>query len=249
MTISGITVFERNVNSNYHSLQARLQKRLSHGLSLVTSYVFSKGISDGRGGSGSGGVAPIAPQNPYYLRAERSLSDEHFAHRFGTTFVYQLPTLDSSSSVVRGILGGWTTAGILTLSSGRLVNLSVQGNPANTGSPNRPNVLRDWRLSSSERSLDEWFDTSAFVKNDPFTFGNAARNLIEAPGRVNLDFAIYKTFNFTERLRLQFRTEAFNITNTPFFGFPNAQVGNANFGQISSAGRPRNLQFGLKLIF
>jgi len=242
-------VFERNVNSNYHSLQTRLEKRLTHGLSLLTSYVFSKGISDGRGGSGSGGVAPIAPQDPYYLRAERSLSDEHFAHRFVTSAVYQLPSLESSSSVARTVLGGWTAAGILTLSSGRLVNLSVAGNPANTGSPNRPNVLHDWRLGSSERSLGEWFDTSAFAKNDPYTFGNAARNLIESPGLANLDFAIYKTFTFTERLRLQFRAEAFNMTNTPHFGFPNAQVGNANLGIISSAGRPRNLQFGLKLIF
>jgi len=166
-----------------------------------------------------------------------------------TSAIYQLPALETSHPVARAVLGGWATAGIVTFSSGRLVNLSVRGNPANTGSPNRPNVLHDWRLSSNERSLDEWFDTSAFVKNDPYTFGNAARNLIEGPGLANIDFALYKTFQLGERFRLQFRAEAFNVTNTPHFGSPNAQVGNASFGKISNAGRPRNLQFGLKFIF
>lgn len=66
---------------------------------------------------------------------------------------------------------------------------------------------------------------------------------------MNFDFAVYKHFALHESVRLQFRAEAFNIMNTPQFGIPNAQVGNPNFGVISSAERPRNLQFGLKIIF
>lgn len=86
-------------------------------------------------------------------------------------------------------------------------------------------------------------------ENDPFTFGNAARNLVEAPGVVNSDFAVYKYFRISEGKRLQFRSEAFNLFNTPQFEVPNAQIGNPNLGRISSAGRPRNLQFGLKFLF
>ena len=89
----------------------------------------------------------------------------------------------------------------------------------------------------------------SFARNDPNTFGNAARNLIEAPGVVNFDFAVYKNFRFREGWRLQFRWEAFNVFNTPAFGVPNAQLGNPNIARIGGAGRPRNLQLGLKFLY
>jgi hypothetical protein len=246
---------EASSNSNFHSMQTRVEKRLSHGLSLLASYMWSKTISDARGTSGAGGVSSIEPQNPLNLRAERALADEHYGHRFVSSYVYDLPFgrnrayMASATRWVEGLLGGWTIAGISTLSSGRMINLSVQGNPSNSGSPDRPNVVKDWKLSKDERRLDRWFDTTAFVRNDPRTYGNAGRNLIEGPGTVNFDFAVYKHFALRETVRLQFRAEAFNVMNTPKFGIPNAQVGNPNFGVISSAERPRNLQFGLKIIF
>jgi len=245
---------EPSSNSNFHSLQTRLEKRLSNGLSLLGSYIWSKVISDGRGTSGAGGAAPVEPQNPQNHSLERSLADEHRAHRFVSSYVYDLPFgrgkafLANANRFVEGALGGWTVAGITTLTSGRMVNLSVQGNPSNTGGPDRPDVVGDWRLGD-QRSLDRWFNTAAFVRNAQFAFGNAGRNLIEAPGSVSFDFAIYKHFALRERVRIQFRAEAFNFMNTPQFGIPNAQVGNQNFGVISSAERSRNLQFGLKVIF
>jgi hypothetical protein len=153
------------------------------------------------------------------------------------------------NAVLNGIFGGWTIAGITTFNSGRPLTLSVQGNPSNTGGPDRPNVVGEWRLDDDVRTLDRWFDTSAFVPNAPFTFGNAGRNTLIAPREINLDLAVHKSFQTTESTRLQFRFEAFNATNTPTFGAPNTQVGNPNFGVIGSAGRPRNLQLGLKFIF
>jgi hypothetical protein len=109
--------------------------------------------------------------------------------------------------------------------------------------------VHDWHLSGDQRSLDHWFDTTAFVANAPYTYGNAGRNLLTSPSQNGMDLAVYKEFKITERARLQFRVEAFNFTNTPSFGVPNAAVGNANFGTIGGASRPRNLQFGLKVIF
>lgn len=253
--IAGLNYFERTANANYHALQTRLEKRLTHGLSVLSSYTWSKNISDGRGAGGVGGTSSLTAQNPHLLSAERALSDEHFAHRFVASPIYQLPFgrgkrfLTDSPSAVNALLGGWTLASIVTLQSGGRANLSVRGNPANTGTANRPNALRDWRLDSGTRSLDRWFDTDAFERNPPYTYGNAARNLIEAPGLVNLDLAIYKAFSIKEDLTVQFRAEAFNVSNTPAFSRPNTQVGNRNFGQIGGAGRPRNLQFGLKIIF
>ncbi len=242
-------------NSNFQSLQVKVEKRLSKGLSVLSSYIWSKTISDGRGESGAGGVSNSLPQDPLNLRAERSLADEHRPQRFVASTVYQLPIgrgrayLANTPRVVNAILGGWSMAAIVTLESGRLASLSVRGNPSNTGGPDRPNVVHGWQIDKSVRSLDQWFDTTAFVANAPFTFGNAGRNLISGPGVVNLDGALYKEFRIVERVRAQFRAESFNVTNTPPFGIPNVQVGDPTFGQINGSGGQRNLQFGLKLIF
>ena len=236
------------------TLQTRLEKKLTHGLSISSNYVFSKTISNGEGGA-SVGVTSAGPQDPRNFRAERALADENFKHRFVASYVYDLPfgkgrpLLQHANPVLETVAGGWTLAGILTLSSGLRVDLGVQGNPSNTGGHDRPNVLHDWFLDSDQRSVSRWFDTTAFAPNAAFTFGNAARNLIGGPPLHNFDFALYKSVQVIERLRIQFRAEAFNATNTPYFGSPNATVGTPAFGQISSAGTPRNLQFGLKAIF
>ncbi len=244
-----------SANANFQSLQVRVEKRLTHGLSVLSSYVWSKTISDARGVSPDGGASANVPQNPQNLRAERSLADEHIPHRFVVSEIWELPFgsgrrfLSNAHPVIQFLAGGWTVADITTMESGGRVNTGVRGNPSNTGDANRPNAVHDWLLPAGQRSLQRWFDTTAFEINAPYTFGNAARNLIEGPGMVNFDLALYKSFRITETKRLQFRTEAFNGFNTPRFGDPNAQAGNPNIGVISSAGRPRNLQFGLKLVF
>ncbi|HTM49704.1 MAG TPA: TonB-dependent receptor, partial [Bryobacteraceae bacterium] len=252
--IAGINYETGNGNQNYEALQLRGEKKFGRGFSFSAGYIFSKTIGDGQGGFGGGGNTSAAEQNIRNFRAERALADEHMKHRFVSNYVYDLPVGRGrrfASGAPRGldaIIGGWTTAGIVTFSSGLRVDLGVVGNPANTGGPNRPNVVHDWRLASGQ-SIDHWFDSSAFSVPAAFTFGNAGRNLIDGPGLANFDLAVYKGFRFTERFRAQFRAEAFNATNTPYFGSPNAQVGNPNIGQISSAGTPRNLQFGMKIVF
>ena len=157
--------------------------------------------------------------------------------------------LSSAPCFADWVLGGWAAAGITTLSAGNRVNLSVQGNPSSSGKTDRPNLLRDPRLSRDQRSLDRWFDTDAFQRQPNYTFGNAPRNAIEAPGIVNFDLALFKLFRVAERVELQFRAEAFNAMNTPNFGKPGAQLGASGFGVISSADDSRTLQFGLKLRF
>ncbi|MEK7406123.1 MAG: carboxypeptidase regulatory-like domain-containing protein [Acidobacteriota bacterium] len=225
---------EWTANGSYHGLQFKAEKRLSAGLSFLGAYMWSKAIDD---------LNDNQP-DPYNMRLERALSDNHVPHRFVVSYNYDLPFGHG-----RRLLGGWSIGGITVFSSGNRVDMTVQGNPQNNGRPNRPDILRDPRLAKKERSLGRWFDTSAFVANRPYTFGSAPRNAIEGPGLVNFDFAAYKQFNLTERWNVQFRTELFNATNTPRFGNPNAQVGARNFGIISSAGAPRIIQFGLKLRF
>jgi hypothetical protein len=252
--LSSITYETGNANQGYNGLQVRLEKKLTHGLSISSNYVFSKTMSDSEGGA-STGTTSSGPQDIHNFRAERSLADESFKHRLVTSYVYDMPFgrgrtfLNQIPKAVDLVAGGWTVAGILTLSSGLRVDLGVQGNPSNTGGHDRPNVLHDWYLGPDQRSINRWFDTTAFAPNAPYTFGNASRNLIGGPPLRNFDLAIYKTIPVVERVKIQFRAEAFNSTNTPYFGSPNATVGTPAFGQISSAGTPRNLQFGLKALF
>ncbi len=148
------------------------------------------------------------------------------------------------------MFGGWSLAGITALTSGRFVNVSVRGNPTSTGvNADRPNALRAWHFSHDQRTLDGRFDTDAFAPNEPFMVGNAGRNLIEGPGLANFDFALSKNFNLTESKNLQFRWEAFNLSDIPQLTVSNLQVGTGSLGQINRAGRPRDLQFGLKFIY
>lgn len=241
------------VYGNYHALQFKAEKRLSSGLSFLASYIWSKAIGDAAGDAAAGSTSSEA-QNPRDLRAEKALADEHFPQRFVVSYNYDLPfgrgRRFGSAGLLDALLGGWAIGGITTLNSGRCVTVGVQGNPSNTGTSNRPNATGiSPKLTRSERSLDRWFNTSAFVANAPYTYGNVSRNILEAPGLVNLDFAAYRLFQPAENLRLQFRAEFFNFTNTPFFGAPGSSLGTGQFGVINSAAPARIIQFGLKLNF
>ena len=109
-------------------------------------------------------------------------------------------------------------------------------------------VSGDGTLSSSQRTIDHWFDTTAFLVQQQYTYGNAGRNILFGPGLKNLDLSLSKSFPIAENKRLQFRAESFNFTNTPAFGQPGATLNGLGVGQITSAGDPRRIQFGLKFI-
>ncbi|MCL5745309.1 MAG: TonB-dependent receptor, partial [Acidobacteria bacterium] len=248
-----------SANSNYNAFQVKVEKRMSHGLSLLASYVWSKTISDARGGADAGGTADNAVQDKNNLKAEKSLADEHFPNRFVMSANYDVPwgrnraLLSNMPRWADLFIGQWAVGGILTLNSGRRVNIGVQGDPANVGNATapRPNVVPGQKpdLPADERSLDRWFNTDAFVRQPSYTFGNAARNLVAAPGLRNLDLAIYKMFKFNEMRYFQLRGEFFNASNTPFFNAPGNSLGLAQFGVISGAADARIIQLGLKFYF
>ncbi len=246
-----------NGNSLFHSLQTKIEKRFSNGFTLLSSFIWSKTIGDVPGFAGSGNAPNSGIQDPRNRKLERGLDNQHMGKRFVASYIYDLPFGQGKrwgsnwGGATDAVLGGWTIAGITTLTDGQPAGLNVRGNPSNASTFTRPNVVagQTWRLPRDERTLERWFNTDAFVAPPKYEFGNAGRNIIIRPGRVNFDLALYKMFRFTERYRLQFRFEAFNAFNTPPIGTPNLQVGNKNFGRITSAGRPRNLQFGLKFLW
>ncbi len=236
-------------NSSYNALQAKLQKSLSFGLNFLASYTWSKSLdiqSEGQSGS----IATI-----YDLRRDWGPSDFDRRHLFVFSGIYQLPVgkgkahLAGSNGLLQTLLGNWNVGTIVTLTSGRPYSISAGGDVANVGGGSqRARVVGD-PLSGFTQSRLEWFNTAAFVTPAPFTFGNAGRNNMSGPAQKNVDFVTFKDFLFTERLRLQFRGEFFNVFNHPNFGLPDGNTQSSSFGQIHSASAPRDIQFGLKLIF
>lgn len=244
ITLADVVRIQKDGYSNYNALQAKVEKRYARGLTFIASYSFSKtmGIGD------TSGV-----QNALNWAAERAVSSQDITHHFVGSAVYSLPFGVGQThggnwgAVKNAILGGWSVGPIVTVGTGQPLNLSVNGEPANTGGADRPNVVGDWHLANP--TVQQWFNTAAFAANAPYTYGNAGRNILRGPGLFNLDLAAHKTFRITERVTAQLRLESFNATNTPALGNPNTQVGNALFGQISSAGTPRDNQIGLKILF
>jgi hypothetical protein len=188
---------------------------------------------------------------------ERSLGSNHQKHRFVFSGVWDVPvgrgrTFGSSwSRALDAVAGGWSLSSIVTLSSGRVFTVTSQGDQANSGSTNRPNVVGN--PLEGESTINRYFNTAAFARNALYTYGNVGRNTMTGPGPSVVDFAALKQFQIAQvhdqGIRLQLRFEGFNLFNHVNFGLPNSTFGVAAFGQINSAGLSRKLQFGLKVLF
>jgi hypothetical protein len=232
-------------------LQTSVEHRFRAGLNLSGNYTWSHLIDDFSNGSGKVGGFGATPQLVTNRRLERGNSDIDIRQRFVVLINYELPFGKGLKGAAGILAKGWQVNAIGVLQSGPTFTVLNGAARANTGGSDRPNQLRDASLPSDQRSLGRWFDTSAFVAQPLNTIGNAGRNTLFGPGRKSLDFSVFKDFALRERMKLQFRAESFNITNTPNFEVPGNQLGTAAFGVVSGTANtlPRNLQFALKLLF
>jgi hypothetical protein len=247
-----ITWIESVANSTYHSMELKAEKRYTKGLSLLASYTFSKSIDNSPGISTSSNASSAVAQDARNLRAERGLSDFDVRHRVVTSAIWEIPLGNGhkvfGSGPLAYIFGGWQASGILSLQSGRPFTAVMSGDFSNTLNLNdRPNLIGD--PNSGPKTVGQWFNTDAFQETTNGSFGTAGRNIIIGPGLQNLDFALSRNFSVTERLRIQFRTELFNAFNHANFNYPEATLNTLSFGRIASALDPRQIQFGLKIIF
>ena len=243
-------------NSLYHGLQTKLEKRYSQGMTYIVSYSWSHAIGDWRAIPGSGGApgenARIV-KDVLDLSHERGPTPQDIRHRLIGSIVYELPFLKGATGAKRTLLGGWSIGSIVTFTTGTPATPGVQGssrsNVNDLNHVDRPDVVSGQSVNPAKQDPSLWWNQAALVANQPLAFGDAGKGILRLPGRAQWDFSAYKSFKFTEKYSAQFRFEAFNFTNTPQFNAPNARVGNPNFGIISSAGNPRNLQLGIKFIF
>ncbi len=255
-----VSLYRNNVgNTNYNSLQAKLEQRLARGLAYLVSYTRSRLIDDaGSVFDASIQTGPVAnfPVADSFNRAlERDVSTGDIPNVFVTSFTYELPVGKGRFFGVNGLtdrlLGGWSVSGLVQLQSGIPFSVTQITNfNAFAGfGTQRPNLIRDPRLPSGQQTTARWFDTTAFTVAPQFTIGNSSRNPVRGPGYRTANVAFIKRTSFGEVRNVEFRAEIFNLTNTPPLNNPNGVLGNPAFGTIASAGDPRVIQFGLKLNF
>jgi hypothetical protein len=239
----------------YHSFQAQVTKRFSNGLSILGSYTLSKSIDSSSTDNLGGNVA-----NPFNLRDERGRSDWDRRHAFVASWLWTLP-VKFNNPVANTLLGGWTLTGIHTIQSGAPLTFLMGDDVALDGTfgPQhallKPGTTVDSIvLSHPNRGamVDRFFNTDAFVPTNDVPrgiYGNAGRGLISGPAFNSSDMSVLKDFMFREPMRLQFRAEAFNVFNQVNFNNPDTTVNSGQFGRITGASDPRQVQFALKFIW
>jgi hypothetical protein len=244
--------YQSMINSHYHALEFTVKRTMARSLTFVGAYTLSKAIDNMSSPDPSAWRIPgqQLAQNERDLRQERSLSAFDIRNRFSLSFVWELPFMRDATNLAGQVIGGWSVNGIVTLQSGRPftvfdgVDRSLDGRAGD-----RPNLVGDPNLPSSERKPERWFNTAAFV---PVTrgFGSAGRNIVFADGMINVDLSLIKNIRLGEARNIEFRAEFFNVFNHPNFGIPDANVTSATFGRVLDTSTPeRVIQFGLKLRF
>ena len=245
---SSIFAQDTIANAAYNSLQASLEKRMSHGLQFQVAYTWSKSFDQA-----SSFEAILNPLDP---RRSRSLSQFDARHRFVLSYVWDLPT-PKYSGFTGKIANGWDLSGIVTVQSGFPIRITSQDDIEEMNSfdfelPGQPNQTGPFKTQDPRKNGGYWFDPALFT-NDTVplgTFGNAKRTICCGPGIGGWDFALHKNTPVTERQSIEFRAEFFNFLNHTQFLQPDGNITDgSDFGRIKRARAPRQLQFALKWHF
>ena len=252
-------------NSSYQGLSVAVRRSFSHGVLFAANYMWSHEIDDGSNGSGDGDS--LVAQNVSCMACERASGAFDARHVLNFNAIYQLPfgagkSHLSSPGILRTIFGAWEVSSLVNARTGFPVNVTIDRSSADTPDGNtnnqRPDLVPGVSLTPpGGQSIGAWINPAAFATPASGTWGNAPRNLLRAPGAWQIDTGVSKGIPLAERVRLQFRTDIFNILNHPQYGSPTADVSAKGFGQIASTinigpvgtGTARQLQFALRLEF
>jgi hypothetical protein len=253
-----IRELSNSAHSIYHGLQSRIEKRFSQGLYFLGSYTWSKSIDDQSNGTDTATASGQYPQDPFNASLDRGLSSFERTHRVVGSFVWEIPFGRGPSEhsfareLMNDVLGGWQMSGILLAESGTPFSVLMNCADVNAQGNNcRPDRIASGALLSGQPSINEWFNTAAFVIPSTPAYGNAGRNILWAPGTSNIDLVMAKSFPWgkVESRRLQIRTEFFNALNHTNLGVPVNSIDSPAFGTITSALPGREIQLGARLEF
>ncbi|HEX5483668.1 MAG TPA: carboxypeptidase-like regulatory domain-containing protein [Terriglobia bacterium] len=253
--------------SSYNALQVDVRRRFNHGLDFRGVYTWSKSLDNGDTLNGSAAAnAPGLVMDPRNLALDWGLSTFDVRNAAVFNGGYEMPFgrgkafLSSLGGWPGKLVSGWSLNGIVTLQSGFPFTPQLGFNPSNTGdtrNPDRPSWNPAFTGPVISGSPDRYFNPDAFVVPPNGTYGDVGRDTLIGPGVRNVDVSLMKDTTLSEKLRIQFRAEFFNICNTPNFNTPNLIVFTSALGVPSSAAgvitststSARQIQFGLKLIW
>ena len=234
-------------SASYNGLQIRAQRRYSHGLAFLASYTFSKALTDTQLAE-TGAFVPDL-QDAHDRGANRGLWSADARQRFTVSALYELPFGRDASGVVGALISGWQLGGIWTAQSGQPLTVTLPFDNPNVGEGAKlPDRVGD--PNTGPGTVEKFFNTDAFAVPAPYTFGNAGIGTVTGPGINSVDLSLVKNMTITDRVRLQFRVEAFNAFNHLIMGDPVTEFGNPLFGQVTSTRLDnREMQFALRLEF
>ena len=258
---------ETRFNSNYNSLQSSITKRFSRGFEFLGSYTWSRNLDETSGSSGNQVFELwLLTNNQTNPRQSYGLTDFDRTHRVVLSLTYNTPAFGSMPGLVRRAIAGWQASGILTAQSGTPITIidqnagSVYGNFPFENRAQLSGARASTSGSIKSRVLGLYLNSAAFTSapeapngtsSADTNFGNSGVGMVRGPGQRNIDMALERTIPVVESQKIHFRTEFFNITNTPNFSNPNNTVTfGPSFGKITSkSNNPRIIQFALKYQF
>ena len=231
-------------SSDYHALQLKLQQRPSRGLWYLVSYTYSDATR-----------RVPAPEIGGNYTYERQPQPWDIKHLFAASYGYELPFgeghkwLSDAGPIANGIVGGWQFQSIINYRSGLPFTPTISRDVANNGvGGQRPNRVGSGSLENP--TVATWFDKTAFVVPDPFTFGDSGPGILRSDHQWNVDASLFKRFHVRSGQTLEFRAEAFNVLNSAYFNAPNTNIDTPAGGRVTStSNQARQIQFGLKYTF
>lgn len=268
---NSIKMSEDVQSSHYNGLQAEIHSKIRNDLTLQAAYTLSRAIDPATSGNGVSDLNNVS--NPYNLGYDNGPSGLDRTQIAFVNFVYDIPFLKSSpNKLLKSTVGGWQVSGIVTMQTGEPLNITEGGiancaQGANNGSSCTGSLIGTGNISniipnannrpdvggsvSYPKTVSNWFSTSQFAPTVAGTWGNEPFNNLRGPGRQNWNLSMFKSFLFSETRgsRLEFRAEFFNAFNHTEFNSVSTTLTNGNFGAITSAHDPREIQLGLKLYY
>ncbi|HXB73910.1 MAG TPA: TonB-dependent receptor [Candidatus Acidoferrales bacterium] len=261
---SGLSMTSSFGYGNYAALSTKLEKRFSHGLQFLMAYVWSHALANS--GTPLSGSSNLGTPDPTNFASEYSSASWDIRHNFTSAFTYDVPfgrgkrLGTNMNRLTDVVVGNWHVNGLLSLRTGVPYTLRYNGCQGVWGAcrPDAVSGLNPNAAPDAGRDPSLWFNINNVGVPAALTGGNLGLQSQTGPPTRTLDFSVFKDFPITERIKVQFRAESFNLANTPQYSTPDGNLqdarslgGNGNFGKITStlAGTERHVQFSLRLHF
>jgi outer membrane receptor protein involved in Fe transport len=249
-TLGPIEYADQDGSSLYNGLELALERRFARSFGFRVAYTLSK-ATDNSGEHLFTGGSPSFDQDATNRDSWQGPADQDTRHRVAANWILDIPVGAGhtmwADNVAGRIFGGFTFSGIVTGRTGRPFTVTQSGNNVGQLMTGLPNRVGD---GEGAKTVDSWFDKTAFVAVPSGTFGNSGRNILRGPGLVNVDTALQRRFTISGQTAVELRWEVFNLFNSDEFGLPDANISAGTFGTIQRlAGDPRVMQFALRFIF